>query len=73
MMSSPEAQREGKLNEWMLFARQNRRVHDEDARFFWKWADGSMILLIILGSINSLLNIVLGAIQPAYLVIVNIS
>ena len=72
-MSSPEAQTEGLLNEWMVLARHNRRVHDEAASYFRNWADASMISSIVLGSNSSLLNVVLGAINPANLVIVNIS
>ena len=72
-MSSPEAQTDALLNEWMVLARHNRRVHDEAASYFRKWADASMISSIVLGSASSLLNVVLGAIQPAHLVIVNLS
>ena len=72
-MSSPEAQTEALLNEWMVLARHNRRVHDEAASYFRKWAEASMISSIVLGSTSSLLNVVLGAINPAHLVIVNIS
>ena len=72
-MSSPEAQTDALLNEWMVLARHNRRVHDEAASYFRKWADASMISSIVLGSTSSLLNVVLGAINPAHLVIVNIS
>ena len=61
------------LNEWMVLARHNKKVHDEAASYFRKWADASMISSIILGSTSSLLNVVLGAIHPAHLVIVNIS
>jgi hypothetical protein len=33
-MSRPEAQAEGLINEWMVLARHNRRVHDEAASYF---------------------------------------
>jgi len=72
-MSRPEAQAEGLINEWMVLARHNRRVHDEAESYFRKWADESMISSIVLGSTSSLLNVVLGAIHPAHLVIVNLS
>ncbi len=68
-MLSPEAL----LNEWMVMARHNRRVHDEAASYFRKLADASMFSSVVLGSTSSLLNIVLGSIHPAHLVIVNIS
>ncbi len=57
----------------MVLARHNRRVHDEAASYFRKWSDASMISSIVLGSTSSLLNVVLGAIQPTQLVIVNMS
>jgi hypothetical protein len=41
--------------------------------YFRKWTDTSMISSIVLGSTSSLLNVVLGAIHPAHLVIVRIS
>ncbi len=43
-MSSPEAQTEALLNEWMVLARHNRRVHDEGASYFRNWADARMIV-----------------------------
>jgi len=73
MAQTPEAQTEALLNEWMVLARQYGRVHDEAASYFRKWADASMISSIVLGSTISLLNVVLGAIQPAHLVVVNLS
>jgi hypothetical protein len=72
-MSSPEAKTKGLLNEWMVLARYNRRVHDESTGYFRNWADASMISSIVLGSTSSLLNVVLGAINPAHLVIVKMS
>ena len=56
-----------------MLARHNRRVHDEAASYFRKWADASMISSIVLGSTSSLLNVVLGSIHPAHFVIMNIS
>jgi hypothetical protein len=64
---------EGLLNEWMVLARHGRRVHDEAAGYFRKWVNASMISSIILGSTSLLLNVVLGAINPAHLVIMHIS
>ncbi len=72
-MMSPEAQTEGLLNEWMVLARHNKRVHEEASSYFRKWADVSMISSIVMGSTSSLLNIVLGAIEHVHLVVVNLS
>ena len=72
-MTTPEAQTEALLNEWMVLARHNKRVHEEASSYFRKWADVSMISSIVMGSTSSLLNIVLGAIEPVNLVVVNLS
>ena len=72
-MTPPEAQTEGLLNEWMVLARYNKYVHAEESSYFRKWADVSTIPSIVLGSGSSLLNIVLGSIEPINLVIVNLS
>jgi len=69
-MTTPEAQTEGLLNEWMVLARHSKRVHEEASCHFRKWSDVSMISSIVLGSNSSLLNIVLGSI---HLVVVNLS
>ena len=72
-MTTPEAQTKGLLNKWMVLARHNKRVHEEASCHFRKWVDMSMISSIVLGSTSSLLNIVLGAIEPVLLVVVNLT
>ncbi len=72
-MSTPDAQTEALLNEWMVLARHNRRVHDTAAGHFRRWADASMITSVILGSTGGLLNIVLGALEPVQFIAGNIS
>jgi len=54
-------------------ARHNRRDHNEAASYFRKWVDASVLSSIVLGSTGSLLNVILGSIHPAHLVIVNLS
>jgi len=72
-MTTPEAQTEGLLGELMFLARHNKRVHEGALCHFRKLADVSMISSVVLGSTFSLLNIVLGSIEPAHLVVVNLS
>ena len=70
-MATPEAQTEGLLNERMVLARHNKRMHEETSSHFRKWAGMSMISSIVMGSTSSLLNFVLGAIEPVHLFVVN--
>ena len=72
-MTTPGAQIEGLLNEWMVLTRHNKHVHENSSSYFRKWADVSMISSIVLDSGSFLLNIVLGSIEPVNIVVLNIS
>ncbi len=72
-MTTPEAQTEGLLNEWMVLARHNKRVHEEASCYFRKWADVGMMSSIVMGSTSSLHNIVLCAFERVHVVVVNLS
>jgi hypothetical protein len=61
------------LNEWMLLARHNKKLHDAAAKYYKLRADTCMICAIVLGSTSGLLNIALGAIEPVSFVLVNIA
>ena len=50
------------LNEWMLLARHNKKLHDAAAKYYKIRADTCMICAIVLGSTSGLLNIALGVI-----------
>ncbi len=72
-IQSPEAQTEALLSEWMMIARHNKRVHEAASTYYRKWADTSMIMSIITGTASSILNIVLGVLDPVQLIVVNLS
>jgi hypothetical protein len=73
MAQTPKAQTEALLTEWMMLARHNKRVHEAASLYLRKWADTSMILSVITGTTSSILNIVLGVLDPVQLVVVNLS
>ena len=73
MSQTPEAQTEALLTEWMMLARHNKRVHGDASTYYRKWADTSMIMSVITGTTSSILNIVLGVLDPVQLVVVNLS
>ena len=58
------------LNEWMLLARHNKKLHDVAAAYYNLRADTCMICAIVLGSTSGVLNIALGAIEPVSFVLV---
>jgi hypothetical protein len=72
-VGSPEAQTEALLTEWMMLARHNKRVHLAASTYYRKWTDTSMIMSIITGTTSSILNIVLGVLDPVQLVVVDLS
>jgi hypothetical protein len=59
------------LNEWMLLARHNKKLHDAAAKYYKLRADICMIYAIILGSTSGLRNIALGSIELISFVLVN--
>jgi hypothetical protein len=61
------------LNEWMLLARHNKKIHDAAAKYYKLRADTCMICAIVLGSTSGLLNIALGATEPVSFVMVNVA
>jgi len=72
-VGSPEAQTEALLIEWMILARHNKRVHLAASTYYRKLADTSKIMSIITGTTSSILNIVLGELDPVNYVVVNLS
>jgi hypothetical protein len=72
-VGSLEAQMEGLLTKWMMLARHNKRVHGAASTYYRKWPDTSMIMSIITGTASSILNIVLGVLDPVNYVVVNLS
>jgi len=57
----------------MMLARHNKRVHLAASTYYMKWADISMIMSVITGTTSSILNIVLGVIEPVNYDVVNLS
>ena len=64
---------ENLLNDWMKFAKHNKQLHEASAVYYKKFAEISILSSIILGSTGSILNIVLGALDPFSSVIVNVA
>ncbi len=56
------------LNEWMLLAHNNNKLHDAAARYYKIRADTCMICAIVLGSSSGILNIALGSMALPVLV-----
>ena len=61
------------LNEWMLLAHHNKKLHDAAAKYYKIRVDTGMICAIVLGSTSGLLNIALGTIEPVAFVLVIIA
>jgi len=55
----------------MMLARHNKRVHGAASSYNRKWANTSRIMSVITGTTSSMLNIVLGVLDPVQLVVVN--
>ena len=64
---------ENLLNDWMKLAKHNKQLHEASAAYYKKFAEISILSSIILGSTGSILNIVLGALDPFSSVIVNVA
>jgi hypothetical protein len=64
---------ENLLNEWMCLAKHNKRLHEASGIYYKKFADTSILTAIVMGSTGSILNIVLGAIDPFSSVIINVA
>jgi len=52
------------LIEWMALAIRNKKLHEESAAYYKKFPDTSTLTAIVMGSTGSILDIVLGAIDP---------
>jgi len=61
------------LNEWMLLARHNKKLHDVAATYSKIHADTCMLCASVLGSTTGLLNIALGTIESISFVLVNVA
>ena len=57
----------------MCLAKQNKRLQEASAAYYKKFADISMLTAIVMGSTGSILNNVLGAIDPLSFVLINIA
>ncbi len=64
---------ENLLSEWMALAKHNKKLHEASAVYYKKFAEISILSSIVLGSTGSILNIVLGALDPFSSVIVNVA
>jgi len=64
---------ENLLSEWMCLAKQNKKLHEASAAYYKKFADTSILTAIVLGSTGSILNIVLGSLDPFSSVLINVS
>ena len=64
---------ENLLSEWMSLAKHNKKLHEESAAYYKKFADTSVLTAIVMGSTGSILNIVLGAVDPFSFVFVNVA
>ena len=54
------------LNEWMLFARQNKLLHDAACKYYSALSDAGLITAVLMGSAGGLINILLGAVSAEY-------
>jgi hypothetical protein len=61
------------LTEWMLMFRHNKRLHNEDSKYYKRYSGTSPLSAIILGSTVGILNIGLGAIEPSSILLINIA
>ena len=64
---------ENLLSEWMCLSKHNKRLHETSAAYYKKFADISILTAKVMGSTGSILNIVLGAIDPFSFVLINIA
>jgi hypothetical protein len=56
-----------------MLAMHNKRVHGAALTYYMKWDDTFLIMRVITGTTSSILNIVLGVLEPVHLVVVNLS
>jgi len=61
------------LSEWMCIAKQNKKLHEVSAAYYKKFADTSILTAIVMGSVGSILNIVLKAIDSFSFVLINVA
>ena len=64
---------ENLLSDWMKLAKYNKQLHEASALYYKRFAEISILSSIVLGSTGSILNIVLGALNPFSSVIVNVA
>ncbi len=55
----------------MRLAKHSKKLHEESAAYYKKFADTGILTAIVMGSTGSILNIVLGSIDPFSFVLVN--
>jgi hypothetical protein len=63
---------ENLLSEWMALTK-HKNMPEESATYYKKFADTSILTAIDMGSTDSIMNIVLGAIDPFSFVFVNVA
>jgi hypothetical protein len=61
------------LNEWMLFARQNKLIHDAARQHYSCLSNAGLITAVILGSAGGLVNILLGTVTASSGAVINVS
>ena len=61
------------LSSWMALAKHNKKLHEASGIYYKKIADISILTAIVMGSTGSILNILLGAIDPFGSVLMNVA